>query len=266
MRWSLRSSGLLGLVFLVPSPARAHLPPDVPARAGSLVSVAVEVEGRTVPLYAAADGSPRRYVEAVAGREYALRLANRTGERLGVAITVDGLNAIDGERPLPGRGVPRLYILDPWHEITVRGWRTSLADVRRFTFVEEQRSYAVRSGQGNGKLGWIEVAVHRERRPAPTAEAPVARERGEQSADSAPTAGAAKPRHYPGTGWGRRSDDPDVLLDFDAQPVETERTTLRYEYAWGLRALGIDVRPWRAADRLRERDRGEGTFAKPPRN
>jgi hypothetical protein len=262
MRWSLRVSGLFGLAFLVPFPAGAHLP-DVPPRTGALVSVAVEVDGRAVPLYAAPDGSPRQYLEAVAGREYALRLANRTAERVGVAITVDGLNAISGERHVPARGLPRMYILDPWGEITVRGWRTSLQEVRRFTFVDEQRSYATRSGQSNAKLGWIEVAVHRERRPVPPPEAPVTRER-DQSADSAPQAGAVPRRNYPGTGWGRRSDDPAVLVDFDAQPVESQRTTLRYEYAWGLRALGIDVRPWHASDRLRERDRGDG-FAKPPR-
>ena len=263
MRWSLRSSGLLGLVFLVPPPARAHLP-EVPPRAGALVSVSVEVAGQAVPLYPAPDGSPRQYLEAVAGREYALHLANRTGERLGVAITVDGLNAISGERHVPGRGLPRMYILDPWGAITVRGWRTSLEEVRRFTFVDEERSYAARSNKADAKLGWIEVAVHRERRPAPTAEAPVARER-DRAADAAPEAGSAGRRSYPGTGWGRRADDPAVLVDFDAYPAESERVTLRYEYAWALRALGIDVRPWHASGRLRQRERGDAGFAKPPR-
>ena len=258
MRRSLRVTWLFGLVLLVPSPARAHLHPDAPAGAGALVSVAVEVDGRPTPLYAAPDGSARRYVEALAGREYVLHLANRTGERVGVAISVDGLNVISGDRDQPDR-LPRLYVLDPWGDMTVRGWRTSLAEVRRFTFVDEQRSYAVRAGKANPKLGWIEVAVHREVRRA--AEAPLAGERN-KSADSA--AGRA-PRAYPGTGWGRPSDDPAVVVQFEAEASPAERTTLRYEYAWGLRALGIDVRPW-LADRLRERDRGERGFAKPPLN
>ena len=54
-------------------------------------------------------------------------------------------------------------------------------------------------------------------------------------------------------------------MDFDPQPHAGERVTLRYEYAAALRALGIDVRsgPY-TRNRLRERDRGDGGFAKPP--
>ena len=75
-------------------------------------------------------------------------------------VTVDGLNVISGERS-DGRG--RMYILDPWGTTHVRGWRSSLSDVRRFTFVDEKASYAARAGKANGRLGWIEVNVFRER-------------------------------------------------------------------------------------------------------
>src|SRR5260221_2391836 len=119
---------------------------------GSLVGISVEVEGRTTPLYAAPDGSGRFYLEAREGSAYAVALTNRTAERVGVVLTVDGLNAISGQRE-PGLG--RMYVLGPWEQTTVRGWRTSLSDVRRFTFVDERASYAARSGQANGKMGWI---------------------------------------------------------------------------------------------------------------
>jgi hypothetical protein len=56
-----------------------------------------------------------------------------------------------------------MYVLDPWGETTIKGWRSSLHDVRRFTFVDEQASYAARSGKANGRMGWIEVGVYRER-------------------------------------------------------------------------------------------------------
>jgi hypothetical protein len=55
-----------------------------------------------------------------------------------------------------------------------------------------------------------------------------------------------------------------VLVDFDAQGAPAERITVRYEYAWGLRALGIAPGPHADLDRLRARDRGDGGFAKPP--
>jgi hypothetical protein len=280
---------LLGLTVLPPSTALAHLPPR-PA-VGSLVSVSVDVDGREAPLYAAPDRSGRFYLEALAHSGYALRLSNHTGERLGVVVTVDGLNAISGEREpgLPaGRGpAGRMYVLGPWDSVTVQGWRTSLDEVRRFTFVDEKRSYAARSGKANGKMGWIELAVYREVRPAYSGVSPLGRDRagaaaeGRDEGERDASARADAPRHappsspqavepaapgsYPGTGWGSAAHDPAVLVEFDPQPHPAERMTLRYEYASGLRALGIDVRSgWTARDRLRERDRGQEGFAKPP--
>jgi hypothetical protein len=55
-----------------------------------------------------------------------------------------------------------------------------------------------------------------------------------------------------------------VLVNFDPEPSPSERVTLRYEYGSTLRALGVLPRPSYQADRLRERERGEGGFAQPP--
>ena len=54
------------------------------------------------------------------------------------------------------------------------------------------------------------------------------------------------------------------MVSFDAEPAPAERVTLRYEYASALRALGILPRQWWSRDRLRERERGEEGFARPP--
>jgi hypothetical protein len=273
-----------------PAAVCAHSPvSDTP---GSLVEVSIEVEGSGSPLYAAPDGSGRFYFEARRGARYAIRLANRTHQRLGVAVQVDGLNVISGERPSGwlGSDPGRMYILDPWDQTEIKGWRTSLEEVRRFTFVDEESSYAARSGKANSKMGWVEVAVYRERgrqvgygpwrsdpgardrsgedRPevmepkaesrTPPASAPAEREGAKRAPDV-----AGDGRAYPGTGWGQRTDDHVVVVDFEPERNPAERVTLRYEYASGLRALGIDVHPRWTRDRLRERDRGQG-FAKPP--
>jgi hypothetical protein len=265
----------------------------------------VEVEGRSVPLYPAPDGSGRFYLEARQGARYAVEIGNRTSERLGVVLTVDGLNAISGNRDGGGgvwagsRPAGRMYVLYPWDSTSIKGWRTSLDDVRRFTFVDERASYAARSGKANSRMGWIEVAVYRER-PRPyvyrtdpyegSAARDEARERAaDAEEDSAgktarddgrdrPSARAEAPARkappatmpgpeggYPGTGWGAREDDRAMLVDFEPQPSPAERITLRYEYASALRALGILPAPWWARDRLRERETGESGFAKPPR-
>ena len=251
------------------------------ARAGALVDVSVEVAGAPVPLYDAADGSSRLYFEAREGCVYALRLSNRSHERLGALLVVDGLNAISGEREEIGRRPPgRMYELAPWDEVEVRGWRTSLDQVRQFTFVDERSSYAARVGKSNRHLGWVEVAVYRDRTPAhrgrwrregargrsgddegreaPAAEAPSASE------DHASEKAARGEGSYPGTGWGDPEWDPATEVRFDAATIPAERILLRYEYAPELRALGVLPRSWLERDRLRERDRGEG-FARAPR-
>jgi len=276
------AAAVIALSFLVVSPARA----GVWQASGSLVSLSVEVEGSAAPLHPARDGSGRYYLEARSGCAYTLRVANRSGERLGVLLAVDGLNAISGERepgPAAGAAPGRMYVIDPWDEVAVRGWRTSLADVRQFTFVDERASYAARSGRANGRMGWIEAWVYRERRGprvsgGPTgpwdrrspedkaAEAPpAAADEGAPAARSADGLRRAEPpsgESYPGTGWGSRAWEPATVVRFLAETRPCDSIVVRYEYAPALRALGI-LPPERHRDRLAERDRGDG-FARPP--
>ncbi len=134
------------------------------AARGSLVDVQVLVEGRSAPLYLAPGHWDRRYFQAFRGRHYALRVTNRSSERVGVLISVDGLNVVSGERSSLGRD-EGMYVLDPWESATIRGWRTSLEQVRQFVFVDEERSYATRTGQANGDMGWIRVLAFLEQRP-----------------------------------------------------------------------------------------------------
>ena len=263
-------------------PASAH-PQGLPETPAVLVAVSVELDGRPVPLFPAPDGSGRYYLEARRGGRYSVSLANRTGERVGVILTVDGLNAISGERDA-GRG--RMYVLGPWQRTSVRGWRTSLQDVRQFTFVDEEVSYATRSGKANEKMGWIEIAAYRERRPfvrwaprreRPESPAPIESEAGEarrkatpepardssEAAAPAPLAGA-QARAYPGTGWGPRAHDPAVLVSFDPEDEPGERVALRYEYRPALVALGVLPRVVPSRDRLWDRDHAEPGFSQPP--
>jgi hypothetical protein len=298
MRRSLLLAGLTAVAVLpAASPlVSAHHDRRPEWAPGSLVGVSIEVDGRRVPLYPAPDGSGRLYVEARRGGRYVVRLDNRSHERLGVALTVDGLNVISGQKAA-GSGPGRMYVLDPWDSTEVQGWRTDLESVQRFTFVDEQRSYATRSGKANSKMGWIEVAVYRERHPYRHHEREITPERpryqgrqdpghdeaapAEKSAGDArggvmgsapPAASAPAPadregaaRSYPGTGWGPRADDHAVVVHFDPQPQPAERVTVRYEYAAALRALGILPDRWPPRDRLWERENARDGFAQPPR-
>jgi hypothetical protein len=276
-----RIGGLALTVLTLAGPAAAHTRHPGP---GSLVGIAVEVSGRETPLHPAPDGSGRFYLEAREGASYLVRLSNRTGERLGVVLTVDGLNVISGARD---RGQGRMYVLDPWRQATVRGWRTSLREVRRFTFVDEEVSYATRSGQANSRMGWIEVRVYRERprwtrtweRDDAARRAGEPREGSSRAESAAPPTSAdaesegrplgknqarARQPSYPGTGWGSRARDRAVVVEFEPEATPAEQTILRYEYRRALVELGVLPSPHARHDRLRERDRGEPGFAPPP--
>ena len=131
---------------------------------GSLVDVQVMVDGLTAPLYFRPSGSDRLYFQAFKGRNYSLVVRNNTGRRVGVLIAVDGLNVVTGERSSLSRN-ESMYVLDPNERAVIRGWRTSLDQVRRFVFVDEEHSYAERTDQANGDLGWIRVLSFREVEP-----------------------------------------------------------------------------------------------------
>ena len=265
---------------------------------GALVSVEVRMDGKRAPLYRTA-ADERYYLEAVRGRNYALQLRNLSPRRIGVLITVDGLNVVNGERSSLSRHEP-MYVLDPWESTTIRGWRTSLEHVQRFLFVDEERSYAGRTGQANGDMGWIRVLAFAEvehirlfnrnneisRRDGATDES--AREEASAGADErardesrAAKPGAAAPQSelgssseksladrraeesesFPGTGWGDRSRDPVRMVWFDPERKATDEIVLRYEYARTLRDLGI----FPDTARLWEREHGEFGFARTPR-
>lgn len=144
-------------------PAAASWTPEDVWMDGRLVDVQVQVEGQAAPLYLAPGRFDRRYVQALEGQRYSLVLRNNSSQRVGVLIAVDGLNVVNGERSRLASG-EAMYVLDPYERTVIRGWRTSLDQVRRFVFVDEQRSYAERTGQANSDMGWIRVLAFRERR------------------------------------------------------------------------------------------------------
>ena len=61
-------------------------------------SMEILVDGRPMEEHAARG---RTYLEALEGRDYSIRLRNRTGTRVAVALSVDGLNTIDARTTTP---------------------------------------------------------------------------------------------------------------------------------------------------------------------
>ncbi len=257
---------------------------------GRLVDVQVLVDGWPTPLFERPGAWDRSYFQAFQGKNYSLVVTNPTNQRVGVLIAVDGLNVVNGQRTSLSNH-ESMYVLDPYESATIQGWRTSLNDVRRFVFVDEDRSYASRTDQANGDMGWIRVLSFREQ--TPIAYVPKVRrqdwngprdENGRNELDGrsrgeaapAPSAGEglraqkAPAMQYqsppssdaaPGTGWGDHRWDPVTQTQFLAAAYPTDQLVLRYEYESGLRALGILPRQ----RRVFERERGELGFAQAPR-
>lgn len=102
----------------------------------------------------------RWYAGGEPGHRYAIRLSNRTGERLLAVVSVDGVNVVSGETAAPQQSG---YVLEPWQSTVINGWRKNMSEIAAFTFAPLPESYAARTGRPDD-VGVIGVAVFQERR------------------------------------------------------------------------------------------------------
>src|SRR5688500_14397550 len=168
------------------------------------------VNGAAQPRYA---HQGRWYVEALKGREYAIRIRNPYGVRVAVALSVDGLNTIDAQQTTAAAA--RKWVLAPYETVTISGWQTSRTEARRFEFTTEEHSY----GQALGKtanLGVISAVFFKERvsnrvteaardasPPSPSTAQPSSVERRQRVEASESTARKSE-NEYAATGMGGR--------------------------------------------------------------
>jgi hypothetical protein len=282
----------LAVAACAPRTTLAH-----PARTGPYSLELVDESGRALPTF---HHRGRTYVLGAHGQRYLLRIRNETGGRIEVVASVDGRDVVDGR---PASTAKPGYLVDPWGQVTIDGFRLSTEAVAAFRFSTVDQSYAARMGDARD-VGVIGVAVFTEARPpvvqrpypaprwrdgaadaelgegggaspggpatseaAPAAPAPG--ERG-RSADKAARSAERRERPGLGTGFGEEHDSRVVEVAFErASSTPAAVVTLRYDDRRGLVALGIDVDGWRTASRDRRlRDaaqpfRQDG-FAEPP--
>ena len=206
----------------------------------------------------------RLYVEALKGREYAIRLRNPYPVRVAVALSVDGLNTIDARETTAGDA--RKWVLESYEIVTISGWQTSRSEARRFEFTTEARLYGAALGK-TANLGMICAVFFKERVPA----CAVFVERGEAQAGSggAGGCGAAAPAQqagaessrmkaadeYAATGMGRRTDHAVTQVWLDLEDTPSQAVNIRYEFRPQLVRLGI-LSP--TPDPLDRRERARG--------
>ncbi len=254
-----RTAAALALAFA------ASLPAAAATRGGYELSVLVDGSERSELRKGGAV-----YVEALKGREYALRVTNPLGVRVGVALSVDGLNTIDATHRDAASAVK--WVLEPYQTIVLEGWQVSSSDARRFVFTGERDSYGAALGKTED-LGVIEAVFFPERVRRPVPVFPTACEPGSsagrsESAPGAPRAkgeagaGAAKSSaapvqadEYAATGMGDRTRHEVTRIDLELEKTPAARIRIRYEFRPQLVRLGL-LPP--DEDRLARRERARG--------
>jgi len=142
------SAGGQPQIAIAVAPAKVRAPYDVQV---------IREGGETAPTYAHRD---RFYVAGNAGERYIIRITNPTANRIEAVVSVDGLDVVDGEAgDLRKRG----YVVPPYGETRIEGFRTSHEDVATFRFSSVKDSYAGKKGVARN-VGVIAVALFEEER------------------------------------------------------------------------------------------------------
>lgn len=216
----------------------------------------------------------RTFVLGEQGQRYRIRVRNHSAESVEAVISVDGRDALDGQT---ARSDKPGYLVAPWGEVTVDGFRLSLQDVATFRFSPVAQSYAAQMGNDR-QVGVIGVAVFRPR-PAPPPRPVRQQPRYEEdapcdmggAADEKSAAKGVAPSAAPGRGGnmgGAGARDRSVARESAERPglgtafgerrssqvvhVQFERANphrpdallaVNYNDRDGLLAMGIDLRP-----------------------
>jgi hypothetical protein len=223
------------------------------AAVGNLADVSVfdRSEGRQLPVYW---HEGRAYVVGTPGNEYSVRVRSRQREDVLGVISVDGVNVVTGETAVSQQSG---YVLAPYRQFDISGWRKNLASTAAFYFTPLPDSYAARTGRPDN-VGVIGVAFYRKKEePAPVAQpAPFASGQLSRKAEApaTPAAGAsAEAQNAPraaerddrlGTGHGRIEASQTRYVGFErasSEPAET--VVIYYDSHRNLLARGIIPQP-----------------------
>jgi hypothetical protein len=183
----------------------------------------------------------KKHLEAKRGENYGILIHNRTPERIGLVIAVDGRNIISGKKSDLKNGED-MYIVNGYEYGKYDGWRTASDKVHKFYFTDIADSYSMKTFSDSTAMGVIAVAVYREKeRPRLLHEqkrlehAPAAPS-AESSARS--KAGGARDESA-GTGFGDEQYSPVIGVAFEPELTPIQKTLVKYEWREVLCRKGI---------------------------
>ena len=128
--------------------------------AGSLVDLQIvdRTQGHLLDIYRQRGTT---WVAGQPGNRYGVQMTNRSGGRVLVVLSIDGINAISGDTAAVGQTG---YVLGPWESAEITGWRKSSTEAAAFYFTALADSYAARTDRPDN-VGVIGAAIFRERAP-----------------------------------------------------------------------------------------------------
>jgi len=243
------------------------------------LDVVTRDSGQVLPVYPK-DG--RRWIIGAPGREYSVRVCNRTNARVLAVMSVDGVNIVSGDTASPAQSG---YVLSAWECADINGWRKSMERTAAFYFTELPDAYATRTGRPEN-VGVIGVAFFREKAPpvvswkdkvsraqaaeeaaaggsydaknemaqgAPRREAQ-SNERGRADMVTPAPPGSAPPAQAPlaqaplsklGTGHGRSEESLTQMVAFERESAAPNETiAIHYDRRENLVAMGVLPRPY----------------------
>jgi hypothetical protein len=184
----------------------------------------------------------KQYLEAKNGEKYGIIIRNRTTERIGVVIAVDGRNIISGKQSNLQNN-EMMYIVEAWGATRLDGWRTSQDQVNRFYFTDATDSYTIKTFGDSSALGVIAMAVYKEK-PQPKlmykqkSEAPAAAGAAREM-ESKKSADRALANESAGTGFGEAQYSPVITVQFEPERTPMQKTLVKYEWHDTLCRKGI---------------------------
>lgn len=112
-------------------------------------------------IYAEFPGFNKPTLKVRPNEEYSVVIYNPLPVRAAVALSIDGLNSIDGKRTSLRNS--RKWMIGPRSSITISGWQTGMTTLRKFVFTDQSSTYAQWKENRDGKnytrnLGVIGVA------------------------------------------------------------------------------------------------------------
>jgi hypothetical protein len=149
----------------LPALAALALMGTLPAHAvGRLADIQVidRDSGETLPLY---QRQGEYWVAGRPGARYAVSVRNALRGRIMGVVSVDGVNVVSGQTAAWSQTG---YVLGPWQQYDITGWRKTDHEVAAFHFTALPSSYAARTGRP-AHVGVIGVALFREKLEAPAA-------------------------------------------------------------------------------------------------